>query len=62
MSNETQQPDQAAIIAEKDAQIAQLETALEASLNELDKMPSRIGQPVPPRYGFQTGREVFIAD
>ncbi len=62
MTNETQQPDQAAIIAAKDARIADLETALEATLSELDKLPSRIGQPVPPRYGFQTGSEVYISD
>ncbi len=59
MSNET---DQAAIIAEKDAKIAQLEIALEVAMGELDKLPSRVGQPVPPQYGFQTGKEVYIQD
>jgi hypothetical protein len=62
MSNETQQQEKAAIIAEKDAQIAQLETALEVAMGELDKLPSRVGQPVPPQYGFQTGKEVYISD
>jgi hypothetical protein len=62
MTNDTQQPDQAAVIAEKDARIAELETALEVAMLELDKAPSRIGQPVPPRFGFQTGTEVYIQD
>jgi hypothetical protein len=62
MSNETQQPDQAAIIAAKDARIEELETALEVAMRELDKSPSRIGQPVKPQFGFQTGTEVYIQD
>jgi hypothetical protein len=59
MTNDTNQPDQAAIIAEKDERIAELETALEVAMQELDKLPSRIGQPVKPQYPFQTGNEVY---
>jgi hypothetical protein len=59
MSNETQQPDQTAIIAEKDARIAELERVLEVAMDALDKEPSRIGQPVKVVYPFQTGTEVY---
>jgi hypothetical protein len=59
MSTETNQPDQAEIIAAKDARIAELETALDAVMSELDKSPSRIGQPVKVVYPFQNGNEVY---
>ncbi len=59
MSTETNQPDQSAIIAAKDERIAELETALDAVMSELDKSPSRIGQPVNVRYPFQNANEVY---
>jgi hypothetical protein len=59
MTNETNQPDQAAIIAEKDARIAELETALDAVMSELDKSPSRIGQPVKVEYPFQSRNDIY---
>ncbi len=59
MTNDTQQPDHAAVIAEKDERIAELETALEVAMRELDKSPSRIGQPVKVQYPFQSRNDIY---
>ncbi len=59
MSNDTKQPDQAAIIAEKDARIAELERDLAKAMDWLDNEPSRIGKPVKQVYPFQNGNEVY---